>query len=174
MGRQTSVHDEEWSGLPYIVSIVSDGLVQGERQHFTISGGWCKFPQISYTVLCDITVRLGSHTFCTRLILEMLTGAYRMQIMLALTLEWCHKDYDGFLNHSTPVTGQETGVCESWNKRVVKAMGEFTFTKQARKLKKCLPGTDRVCFLGQGRSADGWIHITRNHNNITSVLWNTK
>jgi hypothetical protein len=30
------------------------------------------------------------------------------------------------------------------------------------------------CFLGQERSADGGIHATRDHNNIKSVLQNTK
>jgi hypothetical protein len=30
------------------------------------------------------------------------------------------------------------------------------------------------CFLRQERSADGGIHATRNHNNVRSVLQNTK
>jgi hypothetical protein len=34
--------------------------------------------------------------------------------------------------------------------------------------------TDSYCFLGQERRADGGIHATRDHNNIRSVLWNTK
>jgi hypothetical protein len=33
---------------------------------------------------------------------------------------------------------------------------------------------DGNCFLGQERSADGGIHATRDHNNVRSVLRNTK
>jgi hypothetical protein len=33
---------------------------------------------------------------------------------------------------------------------------------------------DGNCFLGQDRSADGGIHATSDHNNIRSVLRNTK
>jgi hypothetical protein len=33
---------------------------------------------------------------------------------------------------------------------------------------------DGNCFLGHEMSVDGWIHATRDHNNVTSVLRNTK
>jgi hypothetical protein len=33
---------------------------------------------------------------------------------------------------------------------------------------------DGNCFLGQERSAGGGIHVTRDHNNVRSVLQNTK
>jgi hypothetical protein len=62
----TDIHDEERSGRPFIVS---DDLVQSvgqkicERQCITISELSCEFPQISHTVLYDITVRLGCHKF---------------------------------------------------------------------------------------------------------------
>jgi hypothetical protein len=51
-----------------------------------------------------------------------------------------------------------------------------TFIKQAKKVQTnvvCQKADDN-CFLGQERSADGEIHSTRNHNNITSVLRNIK
>jgi hypothetical protein len=33
---------------------------------------------------------------------------------------------------------------------------------------------DGSCFLGQERSAGGGIHATRDHNNVTNILQNTK
>jgi histone-lysine N-methyltransferase SETMAR len=45
------------------------------------------------------------------------------------------------------------------------------------KLKRALSACQKVdsnCFLGQERSADGGIHATKDHNNVTSVLQNTK
>jgi hypothetical protein len=33
---------------------------------------------------------------------------------------------------------------------------------------------DSICFPEQERSADGGIHATMDHNNVTSVLQNTK
>jgi hypothetical protein len=50
-----------------------------------------------------------------------------------------------------------------------------TFTKQAEKVKtKVGQKADGNCFLRYGRSADGGIHATRDHNNVRSVLRNTK
>jgi hypothetical protein len=63
MGKQSDVHDGEWSGWQ---SVVSDGLVQSvnqsilERRRFTNSDVSCEFLQISCTVLYKIiTVRPG-------------------------------------------------------------------------------------------------------------------
>jgi hypothetical protein len=82
---RTNIKDEEWSGQP---SVVSDDLVQSERQRFTISEVSCEFPQISRTVLYQIiTVSLGYHKFCARRVPIMLMGAHKMQRMAsALTL----------------------------------------------------------------------------------------
>jgi hypothetical protein len=72
---QTNIHNEEWSGLP---SVVSDDLVQSVDQK--ISGRHCELPWISRTVLYEIiAVRLGYHKFCTRWVLKMLTGVYKTQ-----------------------------------------------------------------------------------------------
>jgi hypothetical protein len=68
------------------MSVVSEDLAQSvdksicEREHFTISELSCEFPHISRTVLyLIITVRLGYHKVCARLVLTMLMGAYKMQ-----------------------------------------------------------------------------------------------
>jgi hypothetical protein len=53
-----------------------------ERWCFTISGLLLEFPQILFSLLCEIiTVRLGCHKFCTTLVLKMLTGGHKMQRM---------------------------------------------------------------------------------------------
>jgi transposase len=77
------VHDEERSGRP---SVMSDDLVQSvdqkicERRCFTNSELSCEYPEISSTVLYEITtVRLGYHNFCARWVLKMLTGVHRTQ-----------------------------------------------------------------------------------------------
>jgi hypothetical protein len=50
-----------------------------------------------------------------------------------------------------------------------------TFTKQARKVyTNVCQKTDGNCFLGQERSTAGGMHATVNHNNLRSVLQNTK
>jgi hypothetical protein len=63
---RTNVHDEDRNGrLP----VVSDNLVQSvdqkncERRRFTISELSREFPQMSCTLLYDITARLGYHKF---------------------------------------------------------------------------------------------------------------
>jgi hypothetical protein len=78
------VHDEERSGPS---SIVSDDIVQSERQRFTISELSCEFPQISRAVLYKIiAVRLAYRKFCARWVPKILMGAYKTQRMaLALT-----------------------------------------------------------------------------------------
>jgi hypothetical protein len=49
-------------------------------------------------------------------------------------------------------------------------------SKQAKKFETdvACQEADGSCFLGQERSANGGIHATRDHNNITSVLQNTE
>jgi hypothetical protein len=90
--RQANAHDEEQSGQP---SAVSDDLVQSveqkicERQHFTILELLCEFLQISCTLLQEIiTVRLGSHKFCTRWVPKMLTGVHKMQRMASAFVDF--------------------------------------------------------------------------------------
>jgi transposase len=113
---RTDVHDEERSGRP---SVESNDFVQNvdqkicERQRFTISEISCEFPQISRNVLYEIiTVRLGYHKFCARLVPKMLTSAHKTQrIASDLTrLERYHKDGDEFLSHIARVTGGEIWV----------------------------------------------------------------
>jgi hypothetical protein len=70
-------------------------------------------------------------------------------------------------------------ICECWIQRAVKAVDAHTLTKQAKKNlhKHCLPARKlmaSVYSVWQEWSADGWIHVTRDHNNIRSVLRNTK
>jgi hypothetical protein len=51
-----------------------------ERWCFTITELSCEFPQISHIVLYKIiTVRLGSHKFCTRWVRRMLTDAHKTE-----------------------------------------------------------------------------------------------
>jgi hypothetical protein len=63
-----------------------------------------------------------------------------------------HKDCD-CLTRIERVTGVENSAC--------------THTQRSRK-------PDGNCFLRQERGDDGRIHAARYHNNITSVLWNSK
>jgi hypothetical protein len=71
---RANVHNEERSGQP---SVVSDDLVQSEKQHFTISELSHEFPQISCTVLYKIiTVRLGYHNYA-RWVLKMFMGGHK-------------------------------------------------------------------------------------------------
>jgi hypothetical protein len=46
-------------------------------------------------------------------------------------------------------------------------------TKKLKQTSAC-QNADSNCFLEQQRSADGGIHVTRDHNNVRSVLRNTK
>jgi hypothetical protein len=110
----TYVYDKEGGDWP---SVVSDKLVQSvdqkicERRRSTISEVSCEIPQISCTVLYEITtVRVGyHHKFCARWVPKMLIGEHKMQRMTwAFTLlEQYHKDCNGLLNHIIRVTGDE-------------------------------------------------------------------
>jgi hypothetical protein len=78
-----------------------------ERQHFTISELSCEVSQISRTPHYDvITVRLGYHKFCARLVPKMLTGAHITQGMASTFtfLKWYHKGGDDFLSYIIRVT----------------------------------------------------------------------
>jgi hypothetical protein len=82
-----------------------------ERWGFTISELSCEFPQISHTVLYEITtVGPDYRKFCARWVLNMLTGAHKTQTMASAWnfLERYNKDDDEFLNHIARVTGDET------------------------------------------------------------------
>jgi hypothetical protein len=83
--ERRDVHDEGRNARP---SVVSDNLVQSvdqticERRRFINSELSCKFPLISRNVLYEIiAVRLGYHKLCANLVLKMLTGEHKMQIV---------------------------------------------------------------------------------------------
>jgi hypothetical protein len=92
--------------------------------------------------------------------------------------EQYHKNGDEFLNHIIQITGDET--CVSFVNAGTKEQSKKMHTHSPNMLKKFkLPlsacqKADGNCFLGQERSADGEIHETGDHNNVTSVLQNTK
>jgi hypothetical protein len=170
-GRK-DVHDEEWSGQPFVVS---DDLVHRvdqkicERWHFSISELSCEFPQNTLTLLYEIiTVRLGCHR-CSQnaesgLIFEFL-GRY-------------HNDGDKFRKHITWLTGGETSV-SFVNVETKEQSKQWMHTRSPNKPKKfkqtsTCQQADGSCFMRQERSADGGIHAARDHNNIRSVLRNTK
>jgi hypothetical protein len=93
-------------------------------------------------------------------------------------LEWYHEDGDKVLNHIIQVTGNETWV-SFVNVETKERSKQWTCTHYPNKLKKlkqmsaCQKAVGS-CFLGQERSADGGNHATRDHNNVRSVLRNTK
>jgi hypothetical protein len=98
---------------------VSDYFVQSvdqkicERRRFTISELSCEFPEISRTVLYEITiVRVRYHEFCAKWVPKRLAGAHKTQRMASALafLEQFHKDGDEFLSHIVRVTGDETWV----------------------------------------------------------------
>jgi hypothetical protein len=99
-------------------SVVSDDIFQSvgqkirERRRFTVSELSCEFPQISRTVLYEITTdRLRyHHKFCARWVPKILTGAHEMQTMTSalIRLKRYHKDGDEFLSHIVGVTGDKT------------------------------------------------------------------
>jgi hypothetical protein len=69
------------------------------RHHFKISECSCEFPKTSNTLLYEIiTVRLGYHKLCVRLVLKILTGAYEVQRTVSFSfdslLDQYHKDGD--------------------------------------------------------------------------------
>jgi hypothetical protein len=61
-------------------------------------------------------------------------------------------------------------ICEHWNQRAVKAMDAHIHQRSRKSLNKRLPES----WWQQEKSADSGIHATRDHDNVRSVLWNTK
>jgi hypothetical protein len=121
-----------------------------------------------------IIVGLGYHKFCTRRVLKILTSEHKMQKMAsALTfLKQYHKDDDEFLNHIVRVTGDETWV--SFVNVETKEQSKQTSRNSLNKHHLPAKNLMATIFLGQKRSADGEIHTTRDHDNTTSVLRNSK
>jgi hypothetical protein len=83
-------------------------------------------------------------------------------------LERCHKDGDEFCNQIVRVTGDETWVLFV----NVETKGQWMHTHSPNKPQKCKQTSacqkaGSNCFLGQERSADGGIHTTRDHSNVT-------
>jgi hypothetical protein len=77
------------------------------------------------------------------------------------------------------VTGEET--CVSFmnveSKEQSKQLMQTHSPNKTKKFKQTLSACQKAegnCFLGQETSSDGGIHATRDHNNIRSVLRNTK
>jgi hypothetical protein len=108
----------------------------------------------------------------------MLMHVHKIQRMaLALTfLEQYYKDRDELLIHIVGVTGDDISFVNVENKEQSK---QWMHTHSPNKLKKfkqtfACQKADGNCFLGQERSADVGSHATRDHNNITNVLRNTK
>jgi hypothetical protein len=94
-------------------------------------------------------------------------------------LERCHKYGDKFLNHIVRVTVDETWVSfvNVETKEQSKQWMHTHLPDKPKKVKQTLSAcqkADDICFLGPGRSADGGIHATRDHNNVRSVLRNSK
>jgi hypothetical protein len=93
-------------------------------------------------------------------------------------LERYHKDGNKYLNHIVRVTGDEIWV-SSVNVQTRGQSKQWMHThspnmsKKFKRTSACQKADDN-CFLGQERNADGGIHATRNHNNVRSVLRNTK
>jgi hypothetical protein len=168
-------------------SAVSDDLVQSvdqticERWGFTISELWYELPQISCTLLYEIiTDRLG-YQVCARSVPKMLKVAHKMQRMTSVLtyLEWYHKDGDEFLKHIVRVICGETWLSfvNDETKEQSKQLMHRHSPNKPKKFKQTLSvcqKADGSCFLGQERSANGGIHANWDHNNIRSVLWNTK
>jgi hypothetical protein len=89
------------------------------------------------------------------------------------------KDGDEFLNHIVRVTGDETWVSYV-NVEIKEQSKQWMHTHSPNKpqeFKQTLSAcekADKNCYLGHGRSADGGIHATRDHNNVSCALRNTK
>jgi hypothetical protein len=110
--------------------------------------------------------RLGYHKFWARQVPKMLMGAHKTQRMdSALTFfraipqrwRWIFQPY------STINRRWNLGfICECWKQR------------SAKRLDAVCHKADGNCFVGEKTRADGAIRATRDHNNVTSVLRNTK
>jgi hypothetical protein len=167
MGEQMFTMNSEVVGHLWCDDLVQDVHQQfcERRRRFTIS----EFPQISRILLHEIsTVRLGSHKFSARCVPYRLMAASKTKRTLT------------FLNHIIWVTtGDETWVsfvnveAKEQSKQWMHTHSPNKPTEFKQLLSACQKA-DGNCFLGQERSADGEIHATGDHTNVTSVLRNTK
>jgi hypothetical protein len=179
---RTDVHDDEWSGRLSVVGGWSCSKCWLKTLWNTALHHFRTFMWISLTVLYDIiTVRLGYHKFCARWVPKMLTSAHKTQRMASAFVDlfrvipqrwiWIYQ------SHRTSNRWRNLDfICERWNQKAVKAVDAHTFTRQAEIVSTNIAWqkADGNCFLGQERSADGEIHASRDHNNITAVILNTK
>jgi hypothetical protein len=142
-------------------SVMRGDLVQSvdkkicKRRCFTISQISCEFPKVSRTVLYEIiTVRLGYHHKFWQ---NGFWYAQNAENGFGFDfLELYHKDGNGFLNHITRVTGDETWVLfmnvETKNQSEVKAVVAHTFTKQDENFKETLSARKKMeLFSGTGK-----------------------
>jgi hypothetical protein len=111
----------------------------------------------------------------------MLMAAHKTQRMAsALTfLERYHKDGDQFLSHILWVSGDETwiSIVNVETKEQSKQWMHTCSPNKPKNFKQTLSACQKADgnrFLGQESSADGGIHVTQDHSNIRSVLWNNK
>jgi hypothetical protein len=86
-----------------------------------------------------------------------------------------HKYGKEFLSHIVWVTGDETWVSfvNAETKEPSKQGMHTHSTNKLKKFKQTLSACQKAygnCFLGHETGADGWIHATRDHNNIINVL----
>jgi hypothetical protein len=116
-------------------SVVCDDLVQSVDQiicgiwHFKMSEHSWEFPQIWHIILYDIiTVGLGYHKFCQRLVLKMPMGKHKMWRMPPAwtSFEWHHRYGDYFLSHNVHVTSNGTW-CHFWmlNPKSIQNIAQF-------------------------------------------------
>jgi hypothetical protein len=86
---------------------------------------------------------------------------------------------DQFLNHIVRVRGDETWVSfvNAETKEQSKQWMHTHSPNKQKKFKQTLSSCQKAdgnCFLGQERSTDGGIYAKRDHDNVTSLLRNTK
>jgi histone-lysine N-methyltransferase SETMAR len=175
MGEQ-NVHDEERSGQP---SIASDNLVQSvdqkncERRRFTISELSCASPKF-HAVFSTRLSQVKLSQVLRNMVSESATGAHKTQRMAStLTfLERYPKDGDEFCNHIARVTYNETRV--SFVNAEIKEQWMHTHSPNKPKKFKQTTVCQNAVLWGRKKSADGGIHATGDHNNVTSVLQNIK
>jgi hypothetical protein len=132
----------------------------------------CESRQISCSALYEIITSSKKIQKCSRVCTEC-----REWPQLWLFLEGYHKECNYF-SQSRHVTSDET-LLSFLNAETKEQPKHKRYTHSSNKPKKfkqtsACQKADGNCFLRQKRSADGGIHATRDHNNITSVLWNTK
>jgi transposase len=93
-------------------------------------------------------------------------------------LERYYKNDDELPNHIVRVTDDETGV-SFVNVETKEQSKQWIYTHSPNKAKKfkqtsVCQKADGNCFLGQERRSDGGVHAIKDHNNVRSVLRNTK